>query len=203
MISNSLCLYRLEIPWFLSAAPLILAVPKTKRPTSRDLAGAANWDSNIREGLMELGKGGVFEETWGEEEPRMLKLIDWKADPPEQTFKWQGWRHLVLPDGITFGLDGEWPIPMQPSKNHDEWPHDFWGMENLKQRMEQGESVLQFHPKGLATAGYLAAILSLLADREVHPHKVAYPVLHSGLGLSPFHYGLLLGVDLAEHRRWR
>ncbi len=201
MLHKALQLYRIDIPWFYHVGNLLLAVPLHKRPPVRDRDQAVAWDLEIRDALTELYEGSAYEEVWKTDTLGQLIPLDSGEGGCKKTFKWEGWQHLVLPTGCTFGLDREWPIPMGPNRNPMEWPHDLWGLNDILNVLETGGSVLQFHPSGLATAGYLTALLSAMADPEVHPHKVLWPVLHGGLGLNSFHYGILIGMETAWRRR--
>ena len=203
MFEKNLLLYRINIPWFHPVGQLLLAVPLVKRPPARERGQAVEWEQKIKESLTELQKSIEFNEVWGTQELRQLISHDSGEGGCKETIKWDGWQHLVLPTGFTFGLDGEWPIPMSPNRNPMEWPHDLWGLKVILSALETGGSVLQFHPNGLATAGYLTALLSAMADTQVHPHKILYPVRHLGLGLNSFHYGILLGMDQSAWGRWR
>lgn len=200
-------LHRINVPWVNTLGTLLLATPRRRAPRE-DQDG---WQKGILDALHGLQNKMVFQlASENQVVDRLGPYPARKGTSGGDTLTWSGWESLILPsewrscevpDQEAAQIDY---LPVAPADPLD-WDQGFqWAVEGvvpgLLKQLQRGRGAIYFCPEGMATAGLLPALLSLLGDPMVHPHKVVYPLGASGLGLTPYQRGILLGLSLGEWR---
>lgn len=221
----SLHLYRVEIPWVEHTGPLLLATPRRRRLATAT-AGARGQE--ITEDLLNLRIQADFSGTYLAQHLWRLSARSTKRESgPQCHFSWPGWEMLVLPTGLDKrqgdnqnaildiscqGAEGRLAIsylPSGPPATRDEWHHDLIRtLLEILALLRKGRGVLYLCLDGKSTAAFLPAALSILGRPEVHPQKALYPLQAAGLGLTPYQYGLFVGMgergwELSVPGRWQ
>lgn len=201
-------LHRIRVPWVSYPGTLLVATPRRRAPRE----GQDGWQKGILEALCWLQNKVVFQLAPVNQVVDGLDPYPVRKESSErETLVWPGWDSLILPS--------EWRscgptapegtlidyLPVAPPADPLDWEHQFqWAVEvtvpGLLKQLQGGRGAIYFCPEGMATAGLLPALLSLLGDPMVHPHKVVYPLGQAGLGLTPFQHGILLGLSLGNWR---
>jgi hypothetical protein len=201
-------LHRINVPWVNTPGTLLLATPRRRAPRE-DQDG---WQKDILDALHGLQNKMVFQLASEDQVvDRLGPYSERKGGPEGETLVWSGWESLILPSEWRncdpTGHDGAQIefLPVAPPVDPLDWDHQFqWAAEvtvpRLLKQLQEGHGTLYFCPEGMATAGLLPALLSLLWDPMVHPHKVVFPLGASGLGLTSFQRGILLGLSLGDWR---
>lgn len=201
-------LYRISVPWSRYPGTLLLATPRRRPPRTNQ----EGWQNSIMDAIYELRSKVVFNLV--SESQVRDRLEPWSLR--EETSKgehlyWPGWETLILPSGWrpseptkSEGTQIDF-LPTVPPADPREWDHQFqWAIEvtipSLMKQLQGGCGAIYFCPDGIATAGLLPALLSLLGDPMVHPGKVVWPLGDGGLGLTPFQHGILLGLSMGDWR---
>ena len=201
-----------QLPFLECKGKLLLATPRRRRPSN---AAPGEWEREIFNALLDLRSKGEYGRKYVSQHTQTLSASTVRSRSSEDShFFWPGWDRLVLPlfsprilgatnnsDAWTKLLDGptvaELPIsyiPTIPPREITEWPHEVGDALTAVHRDLQGGNVLYLDLGPRSAAAFLPGALTLMGGIDVHPGKVAWSLLHSELGLNPFHYGVLLGM---------
>lgn len=215
MADPTLHLTRVQVPWGEHTGKLMLATPRIRRSVK---PASGTWERSIFEALLGLRTKADFhqkqeaQDLWKLSAPRTST-----SGSGARSFFWPGWDHLILPfpplNGSgrpSRGMEGWYQLleesgqehlpisflPTTPPNGIESWPHGLLHTVREAHQIlqEGGGNVLYLDVDHRGTAAFLPAALSLLSDPMVHPQKAVHGLLHAGLGLSPFHFGVLLGM---------
>lgn len=201
-------LHRIRVPWADYPGTLLLATPRRRAPRE----GQDGWQKNLLDAIYGLQNKAMFRLAWLNGVVDRLDADSTREDTSEgETLVWPGWESLILPSEWRpcepNGPEGTQIdyVPVAPPADPLDWDHQIqWAVEvtipRLLKQLQGGRGAIYLCPEGMATAGLLPALLSLLGDPMVHPHKVVYPLGQAGLGLTPFQHGILLGLSLGNWR---
>lgn len=201
-------LHRINVPWVNAPGTLLLATPRRRAPRE-DQDG---WQKGILDALHGLQNKMVFQlASENQVVDRLGPYPAHKGAPEREALVWSGWESLILPSEWhnyePTGPDGTLIdcLPSAQPADPLDWDLQFQravkeSLPGLLKQLQGGRGAVYFCPEGMATAGFLPALLSLLGDPMVHPHKVVYPLGQAGLGLTPFQRGILLGLSLGDWR---
>lgn len=211
LANPTLHLHLVQVPWVEYPGTLLLASPRKRRPVG---AASGLWEREILEALLELRTKSYFDKNCKTQSTWELEAYSGRPNTEsEGSLAWPGWQQVVLPfredskgtpscnpnawkDLLKeFGASGSdyQGLPTHLPATALDWPHDLKGtLGRILALLQQGAGViyLDLEPKG--TAAFLPAALAQLGDPTVHPHIALYPV--SRLGLSPYQYGVLVGM---------
>jgi hypothetical protein len=212
MANPTLHLTRIQTPWGNQNGKLMLGTPRRRRP-AKGVPGA--WEREIFEALLDLRIKADFQQKQEAQDLWKLSASSGRYDGSgEGNFYWPGWDQLILPFDSTENLgpdhksnawaqllieahEASLPIsylPTAPPNDITAWPHEVRRtLDDAYRILQGGGNVLYLDLDRRSTAAFLPAALALMGDKTVHPHKAIYGLLHAGLGVSPFHYGFLLG----------
>lgn len=207
-------LARVQVPWLELKGKLMLAAPRRIRNSKSDVQSREEW---VFEALMGLKSKAEFHQTCLSQGFWTLGgMSSRNSGSPETIFSWSGWDHLVLPfsapqEGEASQAGSEWSrllqgvaqpdlnihfLPPSPPKGAESWPHEvWWTIKQVQQALQAGKNVLYLDQDCWSTSAFLPSAMALLGDSMLHPHKAVYGLVHGGLGMTPFQYGILVGME--------